>query len=372
MSWRRSINRIVFMFAVPLWSAINNSKNLSEASDSMKHLITFADRLTTPLLLTAAVLLSAATTLAQEPEQLLNSPCTPGVNQPVTDPGTGRTWVLDYPCDLQRGEDVTFILNLHGGGSNTAYQHAYFPAWELKEKYRLVVATPYSPAAVWRPEDDEYLRNIVSTVTDVVSSDNVRAFWLAGHSQGGLTSRRLVCTEFFSDKVDGFLSLSGGRLGGAPQRSPNAGRPRQADAAAPAAPATPPTARAAPAVAAEPECDFSHIYAIGEYEIVSLPETSSLAERFNCTERVRRDDVVDTAAGKTHDSRSQNPGTREWGLLPGPGSAEVYQYPDCDDGRVVADVVRMDKGHTEGLEPLIVEEIVKLMVSAEGGKISGR
>ena len=308
---------------------------------------------------------------AQEPLQLLGSACTPGVNAPVTDPGTNRTWVLDYPCDLQPGEQVTFILNLHGGGSNTAYQHAYFPAWELKEKYRLVVATPYSPAAVWRPEDDQYLQNIVTTVTDAVGKDNIRAFWLAGHSQGGLTSRRLICTEFFENKVDGFASLSGGRLGSAPQRSPNAGRPRQADAPPPAAP----VAGAAPATpaapAAEPACAFSHIYAIGEYEIVSLPDSSSLAQRHNCSARVRREDVVDTVAGKTYDSRSQNPGTREWGLLPRPGTAEVYEYPGCDEGRVIADVVRLDKGHTEGFEPNIMDTIVSLMVSASGGKIQG-
>ena len=40
-----------------------------------------------------------------------------------------------------------------------------------------------------------------------------------------------------------------------------------------------------------------------------------------------------------------------------------------EDGRVVADVVRIDKGHTEGLEPNVVEELVKLMVSAKGGKL---
>lgn len=316
--------------------------------------------------------LTATSTHAQSPLQLLDSACTPGVNSPVTDPGTNRTWVLDYPCDLQPGEDVTFILNLHGGGSNTAYQHAYFPAWELKEKHRLVVATPYSPVARWRPEDDQYLQNIVTTVTDAVGADNIRAFWLAGHSQGGLTSRRLVCTAFFADKVDGVASLSGGRLGGAPQRSPNAGRPRQADVPPPAASATAATPSATAATPpAEPDCDFSHIYAIGEYEIVSLPDTSALAERYNCDARVRRDDVVDTEPGKTYDSRSQNPGTREWGLLPRPGTAQVYEYPNCDEGRVIADVVRMDKGHTEGFEPNIMDAIVSLMVSASGGKIQG-
>jgi hypothetical protein len=38
-------------------------------------------------------------------------------------------------------------------------------------------------------------------------------------------------------------------------------------------------------------------------------------------------------------------------------------------GRVVAEVVRMDKGHTEGLEPKVTEELVKLIVSARGGNI---
>jgi len=33
-------------------------------------------------------------------------------------------------------------------------------------------------------------------------------------------------------------------------------------------------------------------------------------------------------------------------------------------------VVRIDKGHTEGLEPVITEEIVRLMTKARGGKIS--
>jgi hypothetical protein len=32
---------------------------------------------------------------------------------------------------------------------------------------------------------------------------------------------------------------------------------------------------------------------------------------------------------------------------------------------VVADIVRLDKGHTEGLEPRVAEEIVKLMLSAQ-------
>jgi len=45
-----------------------------------------------------------------------------------------------------------------------------------------------------------------------------------------------------------------------------------------------------------------------------------------------------------------------------PGNAQVFVYPNCTGGRVVADVVRLEKGHTEAL--------VKLMVSAPGGKIA--
>jgi pimeloyl-ACP methyl ester carboxylesterase len=305
---------------------------------------------------------------AQPPVQLLGSACTPGADNPITEPGTGRTYVLDYPCDLRAGEQVTFILNLHGGGSNTAYQRAYFPAWELKEDYRLVMATPFSPVAFWREEDDEYLQNIVSAVVDAIGGENVNAFWLAGHSQGGMTSRRLVCTPFFENKVDGFVSLSGGRLGGAAPRSPNAGRPAQADAPPPTASGT----AARPQISmpsGDPDCDFSHIYAIGEYEIAELPATSTLAERFSCSVRMRHEDVVDTQPGKTYDSRSQNPGTKEWGLLARPGTAQIYEYPNCANGRVIADIVRMDKGHTEGLEPNIMAVIVGLMTSAEGGKI---
>ena len=35
---------------------------------------------------------------------------------------------------------------------------------------------------------------------------------------------------------------------------------------------------------------------------------------------------------------------------------------------MIADVVRLDKGHTEGLEPKVTEALIKLMVSVPGGK----
>ena len=94
-------------------------------------------------LLATGLALHASFASAQDGISLLGSECTPAIDDPVTESEIGRTCVLDYPCDLQAGEPVTLILSLHGGGSNTIYQHGYFPAFDYKEKYRLVIATPY-------------------------------------------------------------------------------------------------------------------------------------------------------------------------------------------------------------------------------------
>jgi hypothetical protein len=81
-------------------------------------------------------------------------------------------------------------------------------------------------------------------------------------------------------------------------------------------------------------------------------------------------DVIDAKAGYIYDTSRQSPPTKSWGRPAAPGKAEVFEYTGCKDGRVVADVVRLDKGHTEGLEPVITEEVVKLMTKAKGGKIA--
>src|SRR6185503_3276044 len=99
------------------------------------------------------------------------------------------------------------------------WQRHYFPIVDYKDKYRLVIATPNSPTHIWSASDDEYLQNIVSFVVDEIGKPNIKAFWLVGHSQGGMTSNRIVRTDFFKDRVDGWLSLSGGRLGGSPGRA---------------------------------------------------------------------------------------------------------------------------------------------------------
>ena len=60
----------------------------------------------------------------------------------------------------------------------------------------------------------------------------------------------------------------------------------------------------------------------------------------------------------------------EWfGREPRPGTAKVWIYPGARDGRVIADVVRLDKGHTEGLEPKVTRRLLELVVSAPGGKL---
>ena len=119
-----------------------------------------------------------------------------------------------------------------------------------------------------------------------------------------------------------------------------------------------------------PECDFSFIFAVGEHEIESLPETSPWAEKYDAGTRVRMPDVVDTEAGQIFDQSRDGYSTKAWGLKPGPGTAQVYVYPDARDGRVIADIVRLDKGHTEGLEPHVTEEIIKLMAQEPGGKLA--
>jgi len=81
-------------------------------------------------------------------------------------------------------------------------------------------------------------------------------------------------------------------------------------------------------------------------------------------------DVIDPKPGYVWDATRQDPGTDGWGHYPKSGRALIYQFPHCRDGRVIADVVRMQKGHTEGYEPNITDKIIELAVSAKGGKIA--
>ena len=284
----------------------------------------------------------------------------------AVEPKSGRKFFLDYPCDLKKGEKVTFILSLHGFGSYGNWQRHYFPMMDYKEKYRLVIATPNAvapPPKAWAAVDDEFLQNVVNLVYDQIGKENIKAFWLVGHSQGGMTSNRIIRTDFFKQRVDGWLSLSGGRLGGSPGRGNFSNLTARGPAPAPAG-------RGSSTAAALPENEFSFIYETGQNEMDSkgLPETSEWAAKLGCGARARKPDVVDTKAGYVYDSTRQDPGSDGWGRLPRPGTAEVFEYSHCADGRVVADVVRESKGHTEGLEPHVTEQLIKLMLSAKSPK----
>jgi pimeloyl-ACP methyl ester carboxylesterase len=294
------------------------------------------------------------------------------------EPKTGREFFLDYPCDLKKGEKVTFILSLHGFGSYGNWTRHYFPLMDYKEKYRLVIATPNAsapPPKAWTPVDDAYLQNIVTLIYDQIGKENIKAFWLVGHSQGGMTSNRIIRTDFFKQRVDGWLSLSGGRLGANPGRGnfsnlTAARGPAPARGATPAAGRGPDVAGAAAALRELPGSQFSFIYETGRHEMDAkgLPETSEWAQKLGCAARVRKPDVVDTKAGYVYDGTRQDPGSDGWGRLPRPGTAEVFEYPHCPGGLIVADVVREEKGHTEGLEPHVTEQLIKLMLSAKPAK----
>jgi pimeloyl-ACP methyl ester carboxylesterase len=353
-----------------------------------------------PATLLFVLITVSITVMAQDqPLRLAGAACTPAlqcpdkdcsgaivINQgPVVEMKTRRTFFLDYPCDLKAGEKVTLVLSLHGGGSYGNWQRHYFPIMDYKDKYRLVIATPNSPTRAWSTADDEYLQNIVTLLIDQIGKPNIKAFWLVGHSQGGMTSNRLLRTDFFKDKVDGWISLSGGRIGGNPGRAAGGfGPPRPATAAAPAgatgAAAPSATGAAAPSAAMTaaaaalrelPAADFSFIYETGQREMdeKGIPEASEWAKKYSCGPHAKPEEIVDTKAGYVYDTTRQNPPNPAWGLPPGPGKAQIMSYTNCKDGIVVADVVRLEKGHTEGLEPRITEALVKLMVSAKGGKL---
>ncbi|MGH9194181.1 MAG: hypothetical protein ACRD1T_00385 [Acidimicrobiia bacterium] len=292
------------------------------------------------------------------------------IDESVVDESTGRKFYLVHPDSIRPDGQLTFILNIHGGGSFGAWQRLYFPAQDYVEKYRLVVATPTAataePMRRWIDEaDDDHLQNVVEIVFKRFGAQ-ISSFWLAGHSQGGMTSRRLLSTDYYSRRVDGFLSLSGGRLGGRSDVVDSFGPPLQPGEQRrwPTRDGRRPQFTAVP----DPDTDLSFIFVTGEHEIKSLPETSSWAEKYAAGPRRRLDDVVDVEPGQTYDQRREGRSSASWGFEPRPGKAEVFIYPDAKGGWVIADVVRKDKGHTEGLEPRITEELIKLIVGAPSGK----
>jgi hypothetical protein len=340
------------------------------------------------LALAAAFVLSGeGSALAQEAHTLLGVNCDAPplwhcpdaecLGAVVTQPGatvelkTRRPYFLDCPTGYKPGDKVNILVSLHGYGSYANWQRNYFPAMDVKDKHHLVVITPGSPVRFWSEADDEYLHNIVDAVVAAVGKEHVDHFILAGHSQGGLTSSRLVCTDYFKDKVDVRISLSGGRVGEvtwANKGFANGGPPVYKSGAPPPPPPGPPRF---PALSGPPggACDYSFIFSTGENE-VSPAATSPLADKYGCAARVQQPEVIDPKPGYVWDATRQDPGTDGWGHYPKSGRAVIYTFPKCRDGRVVADVVRLQKGHTEGYEPNVTDAIIALALTARGGKIA--
>ena len=112
-----------------------------------------------------------------------DSDCQPGVQ---TQPGdtvelrTRRTFFLDCPSDYKPGDKVNIVLSLHGFGSYANWERNYFPAMDVKDKYKLVVITPGSPIRYWTEADDEYLHNASSMKWWPRSArgTSITSFWL--------------------------------------------------------------------------------------------------------------------------------------------------------------------------------------------------
>ncbi|HVV38258.1 MAG TPA: hypothetical protein VHC63_16745 [Acidimicrobiales bacterium] len=201
-----------------------------------------------------------------------------GTNETWVDAASGRKFFVDAPAAADRRDDLTFVLNLHGGGSVGMWQRLYFPAHDYADEFGLVVATPSAqtkqPMSHWNAEaDDEHLRAVVEMVVDRFG-DRLRAFWLAGHSQGGMTSNRLLRDPWWADRVDGWLSLSGGRIGTA-RFVEDFGPPRTEEEREAMAKFM--AARRRESGASQPtlhDAEFSFVFAVGEHEIEALPDTS--------------------------------------------------------------------------------------------------
>ena len=258
---------------------------------------------------------------------------------------TRRTYFLDYPCDLEKGEKVTFMLSLHGGGSYANWQRHYFPILDLKDKYRLVIATPSSPTRVWSEADDEYLQNIVDFVVAQIGNENVKAFWLVGHSQGGMTSNRLVRTDFFKDARRRLAEPLGrparrqsrpraelrsgstrDRTAGPPRRP----RPRQLDRPGSASLA----AAGAHCASLRPRTSRSSTRpASARWTRRASRRPRTGPTKYGCGARVRRGNRRHQGGLRLRQLAAEPAATRLGPAARGRAGAKVFVYPDCKDGR---------------------------------------
>jgi hypothetical protein len=119
-----------------------------------------------------------------------------------------------------------------------------------------------------------------------------------------MTSNRLVRTDYFKERITGWLSLSGGRLGPQPPIPASFFTAARAGSPGAAPPPGVPTGAAGLAAAMAPlreppDTTFSFIFETGQHELGDqpIPDASPWATKLGCRARVRRADVIDTKAG---------------------------------------------------------------------------
>jgi len=218
-------------------------------------------------------------------------------------------------------------------------------------------------------EDEAYLERVAEEMFTRLNGARAAAFWLVGHSQGGMMCNFLLFQEYFSSRVDGWLSLAGGRIGGVESSplfnaGPSAGTSRRTVPVFPVIDGL----QLRPGLAAMPATDISFVFVAGELEITEIPLTSPLAERYGAKRRRYVGEIVDEQAGHAPPPGFENDANPVWSYDGAPGCAQVYDFPETAGGRLVADIVRVSKGHLQSVEPRLTEEIVAMIVDAPGGR----
>jgi poly(3-hydroxybutyrate) depolymerase len=206
---------------------------------------------------------------------------------------TDRKVFIDYPCDLEKGSPVTFVLNLHGTQSvedGKHYIREYNKLGENAQKYNFVVATPNAIGSQWgngdNGQDAPHLADVVEWVYSSFSGYDIKQMWVTGHSWGAAYSLSFVCKPEYEEKIRGLLFMSGG-----------ASLPACADR-------------------------LSIIATVGETDIVpGQPDQSTIAAGHGC------------------DARSER-------MM---GQDNVSEWANCDRGWVHQDYLMLGKGH--GFDP---------------------
>ena len=219
-----------------------------------------------------------------------------------------------------------------------------------------MIATPNAPTRAWSAADDEYLQNIVELRgrTDRAREHQVvlAGGTLAGrHDVESLAAHRLLQEQgrWLAEPVGRTAWRTTGHACRFGNVTPALQLPRRRAAAACAGDRR--AGRGVDRASDRRLLVYLRQPVEREIDAKGVPPASAWAAKYGCGARGAAKEIVDTKAGYIYDRSRQNPPNPSWGLLPGPGTAHVMTYAGCKDGRVVADVVRIDKGHTEGLEP---------------------